>query len=61
MRICDRCKTGTTRTVLLDKRSGSEYDLCQPYTEDFNEFLSPSIPKEPMKEKPVGRGRPKTK
>lgn len=61
MRICDKCKTGTTRTVLLNKRDGSEYDLCQPCSEAFNEFINPSTPSEPVAEKVKGRGRPKTK
>ncbi len=49
MKICDRCKSPVVSIVLLDKRSGSEYDLCKKCADDFSEFLAPQeIKQEPL-------------
>lgn len=61
MRICDRCKKENTRTVLLNRIDGSEYDLCKKCTEDFSEFLTPQ--KEEQEAPAIAKkaGRPKRK
>lgn len=48
MRTCDRCKDPlkTVKTLLVDKRDGTEYDFCVDCNGDFLSFLNP-------KEKPA--------
>ena len=53
MRICDRCKGRPIRTTILDKKSGSEFDLCESCLDEFNEFLAeePEAGKKPKRRK----------
>ena len=61
MKICDRCKSPVVSIVLLDKRSGSEYDLCKKCADDFSEFLAPQEIKQEAPAIAKKAGRPKTK
>jgi hypothetical protein len=45
MRTCDRCKDSTKqiKTLLLDRKDGSEFDLCVDCSNAFLTFLNPSV------------------
>lgn len=58
MRICDRCGAQAIKTVLLDKREGTEYDLCASCKEAFDAFITEIHTKESTTE-PKKRGRPR--
>jgi len=45
MRICDRCKGRPIRTTILDKKSGSEFDLCESCLDELKSQRRAKSPK----------------
>jgi hypothetical protein len=64
MRVCDRCKKteNLIKTLLLDRKDGSEYDLCVECSNAFLTFLNPrekSAPELEIKAPQASPGRKK--
>ena len=55
MRICDRCKSPAAVEWLRSKLEQTEYDLCRPCADAFQDWLK----EETIEETKRGRGRPR--
>ena len=64
MRTCDRCKDPKklVKTLLSDRKDGTEYDLCVDCSSEFLSFLNPQekpVAELEIKVPPASQGRKK--